>query len=303
MNYIKSGNTFTVVIGNSVHTFDQSHKNYDLLVDCIKNNEDLTFLENINEAVTISDWSEGNFVYQAGNLYYFQEKIDDAIVEIIREMIEGGFNHSPILKFLERLFNNPAKHVVDGLYAWLKHKSLAITEDGYFLAYKSVSVYNGEPFIDQFGREVKSGDSVDSYTRRIRNNPGDINSMPRRFVNDNRDVACSHGFHVGTMSYINDHYKQDKTIICKVDPANVVSIPSDCNNQKIRCCEYVVVSDMKRELKIVEHNYEDDYNDCGEECDLKCFSDCEALGSWASDCDTSDDEYDFDDSDEDEIPY
>jgi hypothetical protein len=166
-------------------------------------------------------------------------------------MIEEGFDEVPMLNFMKRLFYNPSSRAVKELYSWLAHKSLAICEDGCFLAYKSVSVYNGPNFVDCYGREVKAGDYVDKYTGKIRNNVGDVNEMPRRKVNDDFQVGCSEGYHVGSLKYVTSVYTSNKQIICKVDPADVVSVPLDCDCQKIRCCYYEVVSEFKN-LAIVE---------------------------------------------------
>lgn len=304
MNFIKSGDSYTVVISNKVYTFDTSHKKYSELVDFIKADDYESFVDNYNIALPIVGWSSGNFRYAEGNLYFGNEIIDGVIVKIIQEMRQEGFSCEPLLNFLTKLYSNPSYHVVEQLYTWLEHMSLAITDKGTFLAYKSVSVYNGEPFVDCYGREVKAGDFVDSYTKKIRNNIGDINSMPRRLVNDNRDVGCSDGFHVGTMSYVTTQYSQDKVIICEVDPANVVSIPTDCSCQKIRCCEYTVVSEMTRELKIVEHNYKEEYYSgvsLSDHVDDEDFDDDDGDDDLCDGCDEPEDDCCcFEDDDEDD---
>jgi hypothetical protein len=170
-----------------------------------------------------------------------------------------------------RLFKNPSSRAVKELYSWLSHKSLAICEDGCFLAYKSVNIYNGELFTDRYGREVKSGDYVDKYTSTIRNNVGDVNDMPRRKVNDDFQVGCSDGFHVGSLKYVTEVYSSNKQIICKVDPADVVSVPLDCDCQKIRCCYYEVISEFKNlpivEMDKTELEYAGETYDCLEDDD------------------------------------
>jgi hypothetical protein len=252
MNFIRSGEAFTVVLNGTVHTFDRSHGMYDVLVEAIKNGDSAAFEKSINVGKTIETWSKNGFSLIGGVLMYGTEEVAPEIAAIVMQMISEGFNEVPILNFMKKLYENPANHVVVGLYDWLAHRSLAICEDGDFFAYKAVSIYHGEPMTDVAGRQVVEGDLVDSYTKKIRNNVGDKNEMIRRAVNDNRDVACADGYHVGTIAYINDIYKQDKVIICKINPADVVSIPHDSGCQKIRCCKYEVISEMKGQMKIVE---------------------------------------------------
>ena len=252
MNYIKDHkNCWTVVVSSEVHTFDQNHPNYDQLVEAIRSNDEANFLKGISIGKSIQEWSKNGFTFTGGVLYYQGEEIAKEITAIVLDMIAGGFNEVPILNFMVRLFKNPSSRAVKELYSWLTHKSLAICEDGCFLAYKSVNIYNGEPFTDIYSREVKSGDYVDKYTNTIRNNVGDVNDMPRRKVNDDFQVGCSDGFHVGSLKYVTEVYSSNKQIICKVDPADVVSVPLDCDCQKIRCCYYEVVSEFKN-LPIVE---------------------------------------------------
>ena len=272
MNYIKDHkNCWTVVVSNEVHTFDQNHPNYDQLVDAIRLNDEANFLKGISIGKSVQEWSKNGFTFTGGVLYYQGEEIAKEITAIVLDMISGGFNEVPILNFMVRLFKNPSSRAVKELYSWLSHKSLAICEDGCFLAYKSVNIYNGELFTDRYGREVKSGDYVDKYTSTIRNNVGDVNDMPRRKVNDDFQVGCSDGFHVGSLKYVTEVYSSNKQIICKVDPADVVSVPLDCDCQKIRCCYYEVISEFKNlpivEMDKTELEYAGEPYDCREDED------------------------------------
>lgn len=279
MNFIKDHkNCWTVVLDDQVCVFDQTHKNYELLLDDIRSDNPESFLTHVNIGKTIATWSKGGFVFKDGNLTYMGEEVAESITNIVIDMIEQGFDETPILNFARRLYSNPSMRAVTELYPWLSHKSLAVTPDGHFLAYKSVNVYNGEGFIDAYGRQLKSGDYVDKHSGTIRNNVGDINTIPRRLVNDDFNVGCSYGFHVGTLKYVTEVYSSAKQIICKVDPANVVSVPLECDCQKIRCCEYTVLSEFKS-LRLVEPNNgvedTDDEDDiCGDCENLKKYCEC-----------------------------
>jgi hypothetical protein len=288
MNYIKDHkNCWTVVVSNEVHTFDQNHPNYDQLVDAIRLNDEADFLKGISIGKSVQEWSKNGFTFTGGVLYYQGEEIAKEITAIVLDMISGGFNEVPILNFMVRLFKNPSSRAVKELYSWLSHKSLAICEDGCFLAYKSVNIYNGELFTDRYGREVKSGDYVDKYTSTIRNNVGDVNDMPRRKVNDDFQVGCSDGFHVGSLKYVTEVYSSNKQIICKVDPADVVSVPLDCDCQKIRCCYYEVISEFKNlpivEMDKTELEYAGETYDCLEDDDDTCGT-CGYSDHWDEDC-------------------
>jgi hypothetical protein len=63
--------------------------------------------------------------------------------------------------------------------------------------------------------------------------------MDRSKVDDDPNNTCSKGLHVASLPYL-QHYPGSVTVLVKVNPANVVSIPTDYNNSKMRVCEYEV---------------------------------------------------------------
>jgi hypothetical protein len=278
MNYIKDSNGVWTVISDTVHTFDKDHPNYAALIAAIKDKDNVAFEKAISVGRTIQEWSYDSFLFEDGVLRYQGEEIDTAITSIITDMIAEGFDHLPMLRFLERLFKNPSFTAIHELYTWLANKSLAITPDGCFLAFKYVALYDGDDTIDAVGRPLKRGDYVDCFhktnngkrfkAKPYRNNVEDVNTMPRYKVNDDRTEGCSTGFHVGTKDYVSGN--GDIVIICKVDPADVVSIPSDCSCQKLRCCEYEVIS-VERTMKLVEDpanwGHRDDHEEYDDEFD------------------------------------
>ena len=65
---------------------------------------------------------------------------------------------------------------------------------------------------------------------------------------------------MGAIDYVKSYgYAGDKVVICKVDPANVVSVPLDSEHQKVRCSGYEVVAEYNGDLlPPVVDEYEDD---------------------------------------------
>ncbi len=139
----------------------------------------------------------------------------------------------PLLLFLENTLKNPEPRAVDELYLFLDANTLPITEDGCFLAYRRVNA------------DYLSIHANPDGTRN-RNKVGDVVTMPRNEVDGNRNETCSAGLHFASLSYIPSYGSSangDITVIVKVNPADVVSIPSDYQNQKGRCCKYEVVAE------------------------------------------------------------
>ena len=164
------------------------------------------------------------------------------VINYIDQLIVAGLDISNVLALLARLEKNPSFNARHELLGYLISRKLPITEDGHFLAYKSVKEdlwdrYTGETFYHAIGAELK---------------------MDRRDVDDNPNHDCSSGAHFADYEYMR-HYDRDKGVICvlKVDPADVVTIAD--GGSKGRACRYVVVGhftdgrDAAREVVEVDY--------------------------------------------------
>ena len=165
--------------------------------------------------------------------------------------MKQGLPFQPLVQFLDNLMQNPSMQSQKELYDFLEHENLAITSDGYFLAYKAVR-----------------GDYMDKYAGKFRNQVGDVCEMTRAKVDDNRSRGCSQGLHAGALNYVASYGSidaGDKIVIVKINPKDVVSIPSDSNCEKLRTCRYEVVAEYEGELlkPLYSDNfdYSENYND------------------------------------------
>ena len=68
-------------------------------------------------------------------------------------------------------------------------------------------------------------------------------SMPRQAVDDNPNNTCSHGLHVCSYEYLKN-FTGERLVVCKVNPRDVVSIPTDYNHTKMRVCRYEVIQEI-----------------------------------------------------------
>jgi hypothetical protein len=138
--------------------------------------------------------------------------------------MEEGLPSTPYIRFLENLMQNPSSRSRSQLYRFLEHQGLPITEDGCFLAYKGVD----ENYYDK-------------HTGNISNRIGQRVTMERNRISDDPSIGCHTGLHVGSERYAVDF--GDRTVICKINPRDVVSVPLDCECQKMRVCAYEVTAD------------------------------------------------------------
>ena len=74
--------------------------------------------------------------------------------------------------------------------------------------------------------------------------------MPREACNPNPEETCSAGIHVAAFGYL-DSYGFDhsgrRCVLTKVNPASVVAVPVDYNNQKLRVCEALILREVAKE--------------------------------------------------------
>ena len=65
--------------------------------------------------------------------------------------------------------------------------------------------------------------------------------MKRERVTFDRNTTCSSGLHLCSFGYMKFG---EKLLLCEVHPRDIVSIPTDYNKSKLRCCQYTVLSDI-----------------------------------------------------------
>jgi hypothetical protein len=221
------------------------------------------------------------------------DAIQSVVAERIINFLADGVDCLPIFKFITRLQLNPSKRAVDELYTFLEHKHLPLTETGTFLAYKAVR-----------------NDFTDKHTGKFFNGVGEVLFMPRNKVDDDKNVGCSYGFHAGTLKYASEFAGgNDRLVLVEIDPADVVSIPTDCEFQKLRTCRYKVVAEYERPL--VEHVYEsrfstehdddvdnewDDDNPTCYECGEESYGNCVWCDCCEGCCDCFDDDEELEDA-------
>lgn len=210
-----------------------------------------------------------------GSVFVDGDSIQSVVADRIINFLADGVDCLPIFKFITRLQLNPSKRAVDELYTFLEHKHLPLTETGTFLAYKAVR-----------------HDFTDKHSGKFFNGVGEVLSMPRNKVDDDKNVGCSYGFHAGTLEYASNFAcGSDKLVLVEIDPADVVSIPTDCEFQKLRTCRYKVVAEYERPLD--EHVYESRFStehddDVYEEWDDSYPTCCECGEDSYGNCDDCD---------------
>jgi hypothetical protein len=163
---------------------------------------------------------------QGDKLFWKGTEMHGAIVKRMVQMLQEGFPVEPLVNFMDNMMQNPSYRSVNELYGFLEKNNLPITPDGHFLAYKKVR-----------------DDYKDVYSGKFDNSVGQIVEMERNQVNDDARQTCSAGLHFCSEGYLG-HFGGARVRILKINPRDVVSIPTDYNNSKGRACRYEVVGEV-----------------------------------------------------------
>jgi hypothetical protein len=237
---------------------DKSHPNYTKILDAIKAEDWDVVPELANIAKALTTFGYGNVQVDADNgvVVYNGEEMHGSLTDRMLQMMREGFTVSPLVAFLDNLMENPSKRAVDELYGFLEHGKMPITEDGHFLAYKRVN-----------------DDYTSVHDSKTDNSIGSVVSMERNKVDDNKDRTCSYGLHFCSHEYLSS-FSGARVVVLKVNPRDVVSIPTDYNDTKGRACEYEVIGELSPEEveKAMRGSFWDesvntDYNDADREID------------------------------------
>lgn len=261
MTYLTNASAIILFLSNGEKArVEKTDKNYAKILKTFelpKDEQESAVREVLNPVTVIKADIRGKdgFEVVGETVFYKGEELPAALVTKVLSIIKDGLPLEHFEKFWERLEKNPSAASVNQLIDFLSYKELPITEDGHFIAYRGVN----SDYYSVHGNlktKVLQG-KVDSQGR-ILNEIGATIEVLRREVDDNRDVGCSFGLHVGSLNYATSW--GPKVIVVKIDPADVVSVPKDSSCQKCRVSKYEILYDFVGEItsSVVTEDGEDD---------------------------------------------
>jgi len=250
----------TLVLNNRTYQVLPDHINYKMILEALPSATADELLEIVDVEKAVSTFSDGLVEIKNGKVMYEGEEVHGSISKRILEFMSKGLPFQPLVNFLTNLMENPSMQSQKELYDFLEHEHLPITEDGHFLAYKAVR-----------------SDFKDKYRGTFDNSVGQVVKMQRAKVDDDRARGCSDGLHAGALNYVASYGSVDngdRIVIVKINPRDVVSVPSDCNCEKLRTCRYEVVGEYQGELlkplysaTFTQDEYADDEDDYDNDLD------------------------------------
>ena len=245
--HILTEESLTVVIEGKAHTMTNDHPAWQQAKQALSD-QDWSRLENLFDVESaVQDYldDEAEIEVKDGTVSYKGEVVHNQVVDRILDFMRQNLPYQPLVKFLGKLMENPSRRATDELYAFLEHKNMPLTPEGNFLAYKGVN-----------------SDFTDKYSGKFDNSVGNVLEMRRNGVCDNANVGCSSGFHAGSYEYAKGWASGGgELMVVEIDPSDVVSVPLDCECQKLRTSKYKVVAHYETiEAPALEHQLYDDYD-------------------------------------------
>lgn len=246
MKYIINSKSIVLFINNKPVKVEKSDLRFAKIIKCfdLPENEQENAVSDIITCNVKNLQKEADFEVKGEDVYLEGEKLPSVLAKKVRDLVDQDLPVALFKKFWKNLRENPSQTSVNELYDFLSYKELPLTEDGCFLAYKGL-LDNFWSISGNKDTKVLKG-QVDSQGR-IYNGIGEEIEVLRRDVDDNRAHHCSNGLHVGSHDYATG-FARGKMVIVKVNPKDVVSVPSDYNCQKCRVSAYTVVSEYVSEI-------------------------------------------------------
>jgi hypothetical protein len=218
--YVLKDKYLQVTIEGRPFSLDNTHPTFARMKKALKSKNWKAVPKLVTLAQNLISASQGNVEVKAGVVYYKGTAVDDSLTARILEMVKESKPVQGMMKFMNNLYQNPEPKAIREFFDWLRENNLPITDDGCFLAYKSVD------------SKLK-----DEHTHKIDNSPGQVIWMPRVAGDSSWRTQCSSGFHICSKQY---GLYGSRVMAVKANPRDVLSAVAG----KMRVLRYEVLFEL-----------------------------------------------------------
>jgi hypothetical protein len=246
MNYIINQSGIVLFLDNKPMKFEKGSNQYAKIIEAFdlpESQQEAAVRKAIEKTAERAE--KNGFKISPEEVSYKGEILPQALADKVRSIHREGLPLNLFEKFWMNIQDNPSASSVRELYEFLAYKELPITEDGCFLAYKGLE---SDFWSISGNKQTKVVKGIVNASGRILNTVGAEIEVKRRDVDDNRDHHCSFGLHVGSLDYARG-FARGVVVVVKVNPKDVVSVPTDYSCQKCRVSAYKVVSLFEQEIQ------------------------------------------------------
>jgi hypothetical protein len=244
----KTDNSLTVVVRDNsgkIQTLTTTNTNprWNDILDAFRAENGNLLVELMSVKTIIEKFTDGHVEIANGNVFFKGRPLHGLDVDRLLEYVRDNVPYLRLLRFLQRKQANPSYRSVNELYKFLEHREMTLTERGTVIGYKGVrsdywSIMGNTSTIMVSGQTDSGG--------HILNKVGESVRCERSCVCDDYRQGCSPGLHIGSLAYAKGW--GPRVMVVEFDPADVVSVPDDCECQKLRACAYQVVGEYNGSL-------------------------------------------------------
>lgn len=224
------GSIIVIQYQDEVCTVDASNRLFEEICNKCYHSDFESAINLAQPAKALNEFTKGDVTVESGVVNYQGEVVNDGLADaILRLMEQGDEGFIKLVAFLDKVKKNPSYKSRMELFGFIKAADIEITESGDLICWKRIR-----------------GNWTDCHTGKIDNSIGQVVTMVRTDVNDDSNQTCSAGLHCCSKSYLS-HFRGDRVVKVLVNPEDVVSIPTDYNDAKMRTCKYVVIEEVSEE--------------------------------------------------------
>lgn len=282
VNWTVTDQNVVVNYNGETHIVRRTDALADRLIRALKENRMNEIPNLVSTAKRIETFSKGAFVVKDGRVMINGVAAPEVLSNKIVRFSNDGLPFQPLLRFAEKLQQNPSYRAVNELYQFLEKNDHPITESGNFIAYKRVR-----------------SNFKDIHSGTFDNSVGKVIEVPRNQVDEDSSRTCSYGLHVANWDYAHTQFashdaSSDIMLEVEVNPSDVVAIPTDYNQSKMRCCRYRVLGvvttpfNPETSLRVLDQeSYDKDVRELDREEDdtcVECGADVFDGGDLCPDC-------------------
>lgn len=254
-----SQSNLTAFIDGEVYACDSSNPYWSDILLAVQNNDGALipfYIDLANRAALefrkVTDRVSVNY----GTVTFDGDEVDNSLTQAILRAMREGNDFTPLVNFMEKVYQNPNRHSRESLYTWLADRPFTITQDGDLIAYKGV---NSNLTSTHSGPGIVNGVVANGH---LDNSVGNVVEMKRSSVQHDPSQSCSVGLHVASWDYASSWSPTRLKVL--VNPRDVVSVPTDSNLQKMRVCRYKVLSLVEGAVETF-YDADDDFDEVYED--------------------------------------
>lgn len=243
--YLITDKNVSLTLDGKPHIIPSSSSVHARVLEAIKAGNEDSLRNLLKPKQRIAHSTEGRIQFDGRELTFNGSVLHNAIKDRLSHLWNLGMDYQPLLRFLDNLMDNPSHRALKETYRFLEACNLPITSDGHFLAYKMVR-----------------SNYFDIYTGTMDNSIGQVVEVPRNMVDEDSDRTCSNGLHACSQAYLGGYGSSgrgDRIVVVKINPRDVVAVPRDYNNSKMRVCRYEVVDELTWDDVTLSQFYTDDF--------------------------------------------